>query len=240
MNYEQIDSKTTQIIYNLQVISNNINLLKTKIMTINNINSKLGKNKMLKQENNSNLAFQCNILKNEFSYYTNIYNILLNKHSKELYEISEYILIILFSLNKLEIDNIQAKNTVYNKIIYTNKLSNNTLGKLKELINNIINNLKVVDEFIKLFNDYIDKLKLQNNNKNLHSNNFEINVKYKKETIILEYNKYYDRFNKTIDYFLNCSTSIVEQIDSSNLLKFFLKLKLKDKTKNLYNEGSKE
>ena len=43
MNYEQIDNKTTQIIYNLQVISNNINLLKTKIMTINNINSKLGK-----------------------------------------------------------------------------------------------------------------------------------------------------------------------------------------------------
>tara|TARA_B100000575_G_C23138492_1_gene661998 strand:- start:3280 stop:4011 length:732 start_codon:yes stop_codon:yes gene_type:complete len=240
MDYEQIENKTKKIILNIQFISNNISLLKNKIVNISATNSKLGKNKMLKQENNSNLEFQCNILKNEFYYYTNIYNILIDKHSKELFEISEYILIILFSLNQLEIDNNQEKNTIYSKIIYTNKISNNTSGKLKELINNIINNLKVVDEFIQLFNDYIDKLHIQNNKKNLHSNNFEINVKYKKETIVLEYNKYNDRFNKTIDYFLKCSTTIVEQINNSNLLNFFLKIKLKDNTKTIYNEGNKE
>ena len=240
MNYEESESKISQIIANLQNINKNISFLKKKILIIKNINSKLEKNKILKQENNNNLAFQCNVLKNEFSYYTNLYNILLNKHSQELYEISEYILIILFSLNKLEIDNIQEKNVIHNKIIYTRRINNITSGKLKELITNIINNLKVVDAYIKLFDSYINVLKSQNNKKNLHSNNFEINLKYKKQTIILEYNKYSDKFKKTIDYFLECSTSIVEQIDSSNLLKFFLQLKLKDNIKEIYNEGNKE
>ena len=193
---------------------------------INKIYNKLEKNKVLKQENKNNkLLFQTNILKNEFSYYKTIYDQILDKYSKEIYELLEYILIILISLNKIEIDNESAKNNIFSKIIYTRKLTSVSFGKLSEIINNIINNLKLVDQFIKLFNTYLNSLSRRNNRDNIHNNNFELDAKYKKENILLEYNKYCDKFIKVIDYFKECSDSVIDQIETSKLLKFFLKYK---------------
>ena len=233
MDYSNLEEKTTKIIANLENLNNTIGKLKKKIVMINTTNSKLEKNKILKQDINSNLAFQSVMLKNEFSYYMNIYNFTKNKYFKELLELSEYILIILISLNKLEIGNTEKKKDIFNKIIYTRKITKKTSGDLREIFTNIINNLKLVDEFIKLFNDYIKHLKAQNNDKNLHSNNFEININYKKDIITIEYNKYCDKFIKIIDYFQECSDNVVNQLENSNLLKFFLNLKLKDNAKNL-------
>ena len=174
---------------------------------------------------NDNIQFQSDILKNEYSYYSNLYNIIVDKYSKELYELTEYILIILLSLNKFEIDNNESKKDIYNKIIFTKKNSNISTGKLNEIVNTIINNLKVVDEFIKLFDSYIEKYSETNNSKNIHNNNYELNIKYKKKAILLEYNKYCDKFNKIIEYFSECLESVISQIDSSELLKFLLQLK---------------
>ena len=171
------------------------------------------------------LLFQNNILKNEFTYYKNIYDQILEKYSKEIYELSEYILIILISLNKIEIDNVAAKNNISSKIIYTRKLTTISFGKLSEIINNIINNLKLVEQFIKLFNQYLEKLNKKNTKDNIHNNTFELAAKYKKENILLEYNKYCDKFTKVIDYFKECSDAVIDQIETSKLLKFFLKLK---------------
>ena len=227
MDYNSLNDKTIKIISNLQILIYSINILKKKIILINKINSKLDKNKILKQELNNNLLFQSYILKNEFTYYTNIYNIIIEKYSKDLYELSEYILIIIISLNKLKI-NIEKKKIIIDKIIYKKKIITKKSGKLNELISNIINNLKVVDEFIYLFNSYIIELKKENTKNNLHNNNFEINIKYKKEKILLEYNKYCDKFIKIINYFMECSDSVINQIETSKLLKFFLKLKLKN------------
>lgn len=227
IDYGNLEEKTDIIITNLHKLNHNINVLKKKINQINIINKKLGSNKVLKQENNSNLVFQCNILKNEFFYYSNIYEIILQKYTKELFELSDYIIIILISLNSLEIDNNEEKKQIYNKIIHTKKTPNKSSGKLKETINNITNNLKVVDEFISLFNSYIEKLSKENKSKNIHNNNFEINIKFKKEGIVLEYNKYCNKFIKNIDYFKLCLDSIIDQIETSKILIFFLKLKLK-------------
>ena len=228
MDYKNLESNTNKIITNLEILNNNINLLKTKIIFINNINSKLEKNKILKQDVNSNLAFQSIMLRNDFSYYNNIYNIITNKYSKELYELSEYILVILISLNRLEIDNSEKKKNIFNKIINTKKVNKITSGDLKELLTNIINNLKLVDEFIKVFDEYINNLKIQNKDKNLHSNNFELNIKYKKQIITIEYNKYCEKFIKTTDYFKECCECVINQIETSKILTFFLKQKLKD------------
>ena len=226
MNYENIELKTDKIVENLYNLNNNISKIKRKIGMINKIYNKLENNKVLKQENKNNkLLFQTNILKNEFSYYKNIYDQILDKYSKEIYELSEYILIILISLNKIEIDNESAKNNIFSKIIYTRKLTSVSFGKLSEIINNIINNLKLVDQFIKLFNSYLNSLSRRNNRDNIHNNNFELDAKYKKENILLEYNKYCDKFIKVIDYFKECSDSVIDQIETSKLLKFFLKYK---------------
>jgi hypothetical protein len=227
MDYNNLEDNTSKIISNLQILNENITLLKKKIIIINDINSKLEKNRILKQDVDNNLCFQSIMLKNELLYYTNIYNIILNKYFKELSDLSQYILIILISLNKLEIDNTEKKKKIYNKIVFTRKSIKKNSGDLNELFKNIINNLKVVDDYIKLFNYYINNLKSQNNDKNLHNTNFEINIKYKKDIITVEYNKHCDKFMKTINYFMTCSKCVIDQIETSKLLKFFLKLKLK-------------
>lgn len=82
-----------------------------------------------------------------------------------------------------------------------------------------------MDQFIKLFNTYLNSLSRRNNRDNIHNNNFELDAKYKKENILLEYNKYCDKFIKVIDYFKECSDSVIDQIETSKLLKFFLKYK---------------
>lgn len=226
MNYEKLKEKTEGIIQNLYKINYNNSKIHKKIIMVNNVYKNLQQNKVLKQENNNNkLLFQSNVLKNEYNYYKNIYDIILDKYSKEIYELSEHILIILISLNKLEINNIQQKNNIYSKIIYSKKLTNVNFGTINEIVNNITNNLKLVDDFIKLFDNYINDLVNQNKFRNIHNNTFEVNAKYKKENILLEYNKYCDKFNKVIDYFNECCESVVNQIETSNLLKFFLKLK---------------
>jgi len=233
MDYICLDEKTNKIMDNIETLNSKVTIIKRKILTINNVNQKLEKNKILKQDENSNLAFQSVMLKNEFSYYLNIYNFTKSKYSKELKELSEYIIIILVSLNKLEIGNDEKKKEIFNQIIYAKKSAKKTTGDLKDIFNNIINNLKLVDKFIKLFDEYIKQLKTQNNSKNLHSNNFEININYKKEIITIEYNKYCDKFTKTINYFLQCTDNVINQLDTSNLLKFFLNIKLKDNAESV-------
>ena len=226
MNYEEIEAKTNTIVTNLYNLNNNISQIKKKINNINKIYQRLGKNKVLVQENSNNkLLFQNNILKNEYTYYKNIYDQILDKYSKEIYELSEYVLIIIISLNKIEIDNQAAKNNIFSKIIYTRKLNHISFGILNEIINNIINNLKLVDEFLKLFDNYLQNLSKRNTQENIHNNTFELTAKYKKENILLEYNKYCDKFIKVIDYYKECSDSVINQIETSKLLKFFLRLK---------------
>lgn len=225
MDYTNLEEQTKHITLNLNKLNKNIFTIKNKVFTLTNINFKLEQNKMLKHESNNKLQFQTNILKNELCYYKNIYSIILEKYSKELYDLTEYILIILLSLNKLEIDNTNEKKSIYNKIIFTKKNKNPNSGTLKEIVNNIINNLKVIDDFIKLFDEYIKSLSVNNMNKNIHNTNFELNISYKKQSILLEYNKYCDKFIKTITYFKESSDSVIEQIESSKLLIYFLKLK---------------
>lgn len=226
--YEKIEEKTNKIVKNLHKLNNNICVVKKKIIVLDNINSKLTKQKILKL-GNDNIQFQSDVLKNEFTYYSNLYDIIVDKYSKELYELTEYILIILLSLNKFEIDNNESKKDIYNKIIFTKKNSNVSTGKLKEIVNNIINNLKVVNEFISLFDRYIEKYSETNNSKNIHNSNYELNIKYKKKAILLEYNKYCDKFNKIIDYFSECLVAVISQIESSELLNFLLQLKTIEK-----------
>ena len=61
-----------------------------------------------------------------------------------------------------------------------------------------------------------------NTRANIHNNNFENSILNKKKTILMEYQKYCDKFIKLIEYFRQCSASIMQQIDTSDFLKFFL------------------
>ena len=225
IDYNEISKKRDIIIENLNLLDNNINKIKKKIACISKIYISLESNKILTIDQNDFLIFQTQILKNEYIYYNNLYKLILDKYAVEIYELSEYVIIILISLNKLELKDKAAKKHIFNKIIRTKKTSSINYGKLNQIINSIINNLKLVDEFIKLFDKYITTINSTNKNNNLHNGNYELAILSKKHTILLEYNKYYDRFTKTISYFKKCSESVIQQIDTSDLLKFVLTYK---------------
>ena len=223
MNYETIREQTNAIINNLNILDINISKIKLKIASINKMYQTLEKNKILViDESNSFLIFQMEILRNEYSYYKKIYHLVLNKYTNEIYDLSDYVLMILLSLNKLELGESANKSSLFSKIIHVRKDKKISYGKLNEIINSTINNIKLIDAFIQLFNKYISKTFKNNNKNNIHNNNYEISIKNKKETILVEYNKYCSRFINIIKYFKTCSDSIINQIDTSKLIDFFL------------------
>ena len=222
MDYNNMLSNTELIIDNLTNLDVSINKIKKKINMINKVYNKLEKNKILTIDKNSYLIFQTQFLKNEYLYYSNIYNISIEKFAFELYDISEYITLILISLDKLEIEHINEKSNILNKMIHVKKVKQINYGKLTEIINSTITNLKLINDFNELFNSYIEKTQSKNKTLNLHCNTFEINIVNKKNTILLEYNKYMDKFNKLLVYFKECLTAVNDQIDNSKLLDFFL------------------
>ena len=222
MDYNNMLSNTELIIDNLTNLDINITKIKKKISMINKMYNKLEKNKILTIDKNSYLIFQTQFLKNEYMYYSNIYNITIEKFAFELYDISEYITLILISLDKLEIEHVNEKSNILNKMIHVKKVKQINYGKLTEIINSTITNLKLINDFNKLFDSYIKKTQTKNKDLNLHCNTFEINIVNKKNTILLEYNKYMDKFNKLLEYFKECLTAVNDQIDTSKLLDFFL------------------
>ena len=128
---------------------------------------------------------------------------------------------ILLSIHKLEIG--KYNKNICNKLIHVKKIKNITYGKLNETINSTINNLKLLDEYITIFDSFIAKTISKNTKHNIHNNSFESTIKNKKDTILLEYNKYYENFNKITEYFKECSESVISQIETSKLLSFFFK-----------------
>jgi hypothetical protein len=224
MNYEEIQQKTQLIINNLNSLDGNVGKIKTKIRKINSVYKKLAANKILVNDaQNTYLVFQTNILKNEYAYYKKLYDLVIAKYASEIFELSEYIVMVLLSLNKIEVDNLEKKRNIFNKIINVKKVPNISYGKLSEIINAIINNIKLIDEFIKLFDNYVKKTLSVNKKNNIHNNNFELTITNKQNTILLEYNKYCNRGIKTINYFKDCTESIMAQINTSKLLEFFLR-----------------
>ena len=222
MDFNNILENTELIINNLNNLDGNINKIKKKIGLINKIYNKLEKNNVLSINKNSYLLFQTQFLKNEHMYYSNIYKMIVEKFAFELYDISEYICIILVSLNKLEINHLETKQSILNRMIHINKVKQINYGKLTEIINSTISNLKLINEFNELFESFVNKTKKENNTLNIHCDNYEINITNKKNLVLLEYNKYMEKFNKLIEYFKKCLEAIINQIDNSKLLNFFL------------------
>ena len=223
MDYETLLNKTHTIIDNLNFLDNNITQLKKKSNVVHKVYQRLEANKILINDpRNTYLIFQINMLKNENGYYKNMYDIVISKYSTEIYELNEYLVMVLLTLHKLEIDNAEKNQQIFHKIMSVKNVGQINYGKINEIINAIINNLKLIEEFVKLFEEYISRTIQKNKKNNIHNNNFELSVSNKKESILLEYRKYCDKFERIINYFTKCTNSINYQINNSQILKFFL------------------
>ena len=223
-----INNKTSKIFLTSQMMDTKIGQIKRKIKEINEIYMNYEFNKNLKLKlTTSYLRFQVEILNNEQLYYRKVKNIYIKKFVNELYNISQFIILILISLDNLDIDREIEKKNIMKKILRVKRVKNMNIGKISELINVTLNNLRLTDNFIKLFDDFILETDNENVRKNLHTKNFKVNLMNKKRHIEVEYIKYCEQLNELVDYFYKFSDGIDKQLNKQELLQFTLKKDLK-------------
>ena len=219
LNVDELNTKITKIFAVMNVLSDKSEAVQKKMIDIRKIVLKFQENKTLTlHQTNSYLQFQRDLLCNEKSYYDNMKGILLEKMSKEMIEIYDYIIMILTSLENLEIEHEEDKHNIIKKMVIFKNLETIDCSNIIQLINATVNNLELIHQFIELFNSYIEETSRRNSIDNIHCNNFNSTLYNKKNHITLEYNKYCEQLRDLIDYFLGCS----EAIEKQKLLEFLV------------------
>ena len=223
LDVDLLNNNTNFIMKVLNKIDIKIEEIEKKITQINHIYIQYEFNKNLGLDQpNSYLKFQVDFLFNEKKYFSNIRKYFIKKFVDELYGISEYIILILISLDDLDIGYADEKSNIMKKIINVSEQKNINSSKITELVNSIMNNLKLSNDFINLFQKFIIVSCNQNKKKNIHSKNLKINLMNKKNHLELEMNKYCQQLNILITYFFDFSKSIDLQLDKQKLLHFFI------------------
>ena len=111
------------------------------------------------------------------------------------------------------------------KVQKIKKVKNTDSGKIFELVNITINNLKLTAKFIDLFENFILFHESDDNKKNIHSKNLNNNLMNKKNHYELEYKKYLDQLNILIDYFNQLALNVKNQFKNHEILRFFISQK---------------
>ena len=223
LDSEDLNNKLHKIIDSITLLDNTIDKIKNKISDINKVYMRFEFNKSLSlKKTNSYLKFQADLLNNEKKYYKNVKKIIIEKLSNEMYEIAEYSLLILVSLEDIDIENEEKKRQILSKIVIIKKPKNFESNNLIILINSTIKNLKLISDFLNMIQNYINNVSDENNKNNLHCNNFEISILNRKNRILLEYNKHCEQMKELIEYFLGCSNSITSQLEKQEIFKFFI------------------
>ena len=168
---EEIFNKINIFISSISKIDNNLNNINTKINNINKIINKFNNNSNLK-DTYSYLNFQINLLNNEKLYYHNIKKIIITKFKKDIINIAENILIILDSLDNINVNDNNTKKIILDKITNINIDKKNDNINIKKILNNTINNFLLISDFILLFDNYINNEDLNNKSNNYHCNNY--------------------------------------------------------------------
>ena len=140
-NTDIISNKTSYIMKVLNKIDLKIEEIEKKITEINHIYIQYEFNKNLKLEQPlSYLKFQVDFLYNEKKYFFNIKKYFTKKFVDELYGISDFIILILISLEDLDIGYTEEKKNIMNKIIKVVNQKVINSSKITELVNSINNN----------------------------------------------------------------------------------------------------
>lgn len=226
MDKNGILSKVNDICSVFKILENNINNISKKIDDVNKVYYKLDFNSSIDiNDTKSYLKFQITVLQNEKNYYVNIKKYIFERFTKDIYFILESIIMVLSSIENLNITTQEIKNLLksVSKIKNYKNISkkNIDIATINDMINSIIHNLNIIDDFTKLFNTYIINTTKRNSLKNYHCNNLKTNLEVKKNHITLEYQKYVNKMNELIEYFTKCTNQLNEQMKHQNIQKFF-------------------
>ena len=218
---ENISSKIGQIFSMIEKLRANIEKIQRKIIDINKVIHKFKQNKLL-NENNSYLTFQIKLLTNEKTYYENMKNIILEKLFGDMLHIYEKILMLLTSLENLDIEHEEEKNNIINRIQTFKREETIECSGAMSLASATVCNLQLINRFVEIFTNYISRLEKESNIDNIHCNNLTTNLVNRKNHIHLEYSKFRDQLDELISYFLKCSNYVTSQLDKQELINFLV------------------
>ena len=223
INNETLLENVNSVFETLKNMDNRLGSIQNKIIYLNKVYMKIEMNKSFrKQQNNSYLKLQINLINNEKMYLKKIKKSLLDKFYHDIYIISDSTLMILTSLENLEIEHSEEKKAILKQASLIKKPANIDSVHLIKLLNQTIVNLGLISQFIDLFKLFIDETYEKNIRENNHCNNILITLNNKRNHIILEYNKYCDELNQLVSYLMDLIKSINLQLDNQKLLDFLI------------------
>lgn len=199
---------------------------KNKIITVID---EISKNKKLYfKDHIDNLNFQIEILSNEKKYLSNLVYLFLIKYLKDLNSNGKHIIFLLTSLLNYNIK--ENKNEILTKIKkiadIPDNIKNKTLEELLQEIEVVIintnHNIELINNFNQEYSKYILDLQEKFKKDNLHCNNLETTYNYKKKQFDLECEKYINTLDNIQLYFMNMSTYLSKQLESSHVCRFCL------------------
>lgn len=200
-------------------LKSTIERVQTKIVEINKKIHKFNQNSLLDTDN-LYLSFQISLLNNEKIYYSEIMKLVEDKMFFDMVHIYEKILMLITSLETLDIDHDEEKNNIIigvRKFQHTDTIS---CGELMNIVSCSNSNLELVKRFIDLFDDYIKKLEIEHKQENIHCANLTVTLSIRKRHIEVEYLKYKQQLEDLLTYFVDCTKYISDQLDKQQLINF--------------------
>jgi predicted nucleic acid-binding Zn-ribbon protein len=206
-NIKTLNSNIDKIDDNIQHLSDKSIEIKKKIeMLMNKVHLKL-------EDSTQLLQFQQSIILNETNYLKNLKHILLTNINTQLYDLSENISFLTMSIVNIYKD---IPNSDSKLIPMTNK--NDDLGKI---ISNISHNLSYISEILVNFKKYNESLNSELLAGNFHCKTLKNDMENTYNHIHTEYNKYVFNASQKMDYYVEFSNNISEQIDKMTIAKFY-------------------
>ncbi len=182
----------------------------------NEVNQKIenfNKKKNLKLEDSTPfLVYQNKILHNELSYLNNNTQLINTSLHAMIFTISENITMMALTVITMYKDVITGENKL---VKISNKKDNNI-----KMVSDISDNLDLIKCMVADLRKYNNELNETIHKNNLHANTLNENIEFMCGHIDLEYNKHMNDIDKTLDYFINYTTKMIEQNENMILLKF--------------------
>jgi hypothetical protein len=183
------------------------NEIKIKIdMLVNKVNLKLENSTQL-------LQFQQSIIVNEINYFKNLKSILLMNVNNQLYDLSENISFLTMSVVNIYKD---ISSNEKRQIAMTHKHDS-----FIKIVTDINSNFTYIKEMLANFQVYNEQLTKEMNDGNFHCKTLQKDMENIYNHINTEYLKYVHNASQRIEYYVEFSNKISEQINSAKIIDFY-------------------
>jgi len=204
---EKVNNTVKKIDSIIKNLNNKSNEIRLKIeMLIKKVNLKL-------QDATQLLQFQHSVLINEINYLKNLKQILLSNINSHLYYLSENISMLAISVLNIYKD-IPVNKT--KTILMTSKKD-----EFSKIVSDITFNLNYINEILDNFKKYNEQLSEEMNSGNFHCKTLKNDMSNVYDHINLEYNKYVNDMQKRMEYYVEFSNNVNEQLDNMKISNFY-------------------